>query len=301
MREAVEAEFAATIATGARRCRTTRSRASTPISRRRALERAEGRERARRSGAARKDAKFADLRRSPTSRRTRSPGYAIVTISLKPIGGVPGDATRRPDGRGRRSRRGLFAATSCASRTSRTSSCRMSRSTICRRSTTASPRSASRRPTPASSPTSSPAPASTIARSPPRARSRSRSASPSASATARARARSATLKIKISGCINACGHHHVGHIGILGLERAGEETYQITLGGSGDETASIGEITGPGFSSEKVVDAVETVVETYMSQRRDAAEDFLADLSARRHGAVQGGALRAQRRIGHLR
>ena len=63
------------------------------------------------------------------------------------------------------------------------------------------------------------------------------------------------LKIKISGCINACGHHHVGHIGILGLERAGEETYQITLGGSGDETASIGQITGPGFSSEKVVDA----------------------------------------------
>jgi sulfite reductase (NADPH) hemoprotein beta-component len=84
------------------------------------------------------------------------------------------------------------------------------------------------------------------------------------------------LKIKISGCINACGHHHVGHIGILGLERAGEETYQITLGGSGDETASIGQITGPGFSSENVVDAIETVVTTYMSQRRDAAEDFLS-------------------------
>jgi sulfite reductase (NADPH) hemoprotein beta-component len=84
------------------------------------------------------------------------------------------------------------------------------------------------------------------------------------------------LKIKISGCINACGHHHVGHIGILGLERAGEETYQITLGGSGDETASIGQITGPGFSSENVVEAIETVVSTYMSQRRDGAEDFLA-------------------------
>ena len=53
------------------------------------------------------------------------------------------------------------------------------------------------------------------------------------------------LKIKISGCINACGHHHVGHIGILGLERAGEETYQITLGGSADEKAAIGQITGP--------------------------------------------------------
>jgi len=83
------------------------------------------------------------------------------------------------------------------------------------------------------------------------------------------------LKIKISGCINACGHHHVGHIGILGLERAGEETYQITLGGSGDETASIGQITGPGFSSEKVVDAVETVVETYMTQRTGPEEAFL--------------------------
>ena len=84
------------------------------------------------------------------------------------------------------------------------------------------------------------------------------------------------LKIKISGCINACGHHHVGHIGILGLERAGEETYQITLGGSGDETPSIGTITGPGFSYEKVVDAVDTVVETYKAQRTSADEPFLA-------------------------
>ena len=84
------------------------------------------------------------------------------------------------------------------------------------------------------------------------------------------------LKIKISGCINACGHHHVGHIGILGLERAGEETYQITLGGSGDETASIGQITGPGFSSERVIEAVDTIVETYRAQRRDADEPFLA-------------------------
>jgi sulfite reductase (NADPH) hemoprotein beta-component len=83
------------------------------------------------------------------------------------------------------------------------------------------------------------------------------------------------LKIKISGCINACGHHHVGHIGILGLERAGEETYQITLGGSGDETASIGQITGPGFSSETIVEAIDTVVETYKAQRNGADEPFL--------------------------
>jgi sulfite reductase (NADPH) hemoprotein beta-component len=91
-----------------------------------------------------------------------------------------------------------------------------------------------------------------------------------------ARARSVgPLKIKISGCINACGHHHLGHIGILGLERAGEETYQITLGGSGDEQAAIGQIVGPGFSWENVVGAVETIVDTYMDLRRDEAETFL--------------------------
>ncbi len=83
------------------------------------------------------------------------------------------------------------------------------------------------------------------------------------------------LKIKISGCINACGHHHVGHIGILGLERKGVETYQITLGGSADETCAVGDITGPGFSYEDVVGAVNTVVETYMGLRKDPAEDFL--------------------------
>ena len=84
------------------------------------------------------------------------------------------------------------------------------------------------------------------------------------------------LKIKISGCINACGHHHVGHIGILGLEKAGVESYQLTLGGTGDETCSIGDITGRGFSSEKIVDAVETVVDTYLGLRESADEDFLA-------------------------
>ena len=84
------------------------------------------------------------------------------------------------------------------------------------------------------------------------------------------------LKIKISGCINACGHHHVGHIGILGVDRKGEEFYQITLGGSPDETASIGEIVGRGFSTEEIVDAVETVVDTYLGQRADPGETFLA-------------------------
>ena len=84
------------------------------------------------------------------------------------------------------------------------------------------------------------------------------------------------LKIKISGCINACGHHHVGHIGILGLDRKGQETYQITLGGSGDESASLGDLTGPGFSTDDVVDAVETVVDTYLGLRQGQDEDFLA-------------------------
>lgn len=82
------------------------------------------------------------------------------------------------------------------------------------------------------------------------------------------------LKIKISGCINACGHHHAGHIGILGLEKRGQEYYQITLGGSGDETASIGNIIGPGFSGETVTDAVETIVDTYLDLKQDS-ETFL--------------------------
>ncbi|APO74754.1 nitrite/sulphite reductase protein [Rhizobium etli 8C-3] len=84
------------------------------------------------------------------------------------------------------------------------------------------------------------------------------------------------LKIKISGCINACGHHHVGHIGLLGVEKKGAELYQITLGGSGDEHTSIGEIIGRGFEPDKVTDAIETIVDTYLGIRRDPAETFLA-------------------------
>ncbi len=82
------------------------------------------------------------------------------------------------------------------------------------------------------------------------------------------------MKIKISGCINACGHHHAGHIGILGLEKRGEEFYQVTLGGSADENASIGEIIGPGFSAEQVPGAVETLVNTYIGLRKEG-ETFL--------------------------
>ncbi|SDD05469.1 nitrite/sulfite reductase [Ruegeria marina] len=83
------------------------------------------------------------------------------------------------------------------------------------------------------------------------------------------------LKIKISGCINACGHHHVGHIGILGLDRAGVENYQITLGGDATETATIGERTGPGFAYDQIVPAIERIVETYLDQRLDREESFI--------------------------
>jgi sulfite reductase (NADPH) hemoprotein beta-component len=83
------------------------------------------------------------------------------------------------------------------------------------------------------------------------------------------------LAIKISGCINACGHHHAGHIGILGLDKAGKEFYQITLGGSADEQASIGQIMGPGFSAEEVPGAVEKIVDIYIAQRQPG-ETFLA-------------------------
>ena len=83
------------------------------------------------------------------------------------------------------------------------------------------------------------------------------------------------LKLKISGCINACGHHHVGHIGILGLDKQGQEFYQITLGGSADGNAAIGKIIGPGFSAEEVPDAIERIVEAYLELRRDARAPFI--------------------------
>ena len=83
------------------------------------------------------------------------------------------------------------------------------------------------------------------------------------------------LKIKISGCINACGHHHVGHIGILGLDRAGVENYQITLGGDATETATIGDKTGPGFAYDEIVPAIERILRAYLAVRLHAEETFL--------------------------
>ena len=77
------------------------------------------------------------------------------------------------------------------------------------------------------------------------------------------------LKLKISGCINACGHHHAGHIGILGVDRKGTENYQLLLGGSGAEDASLAKITGPGFTEDGVIDAIETVTDLYLAERED--------------------------------
>lgn len=83
------------------------------------------------------------------------------------------------------------------------------------------------------------------------------------------------LKIKISGCINACGHHHVGHIGILGVEKKGGELYQITLGGDATEKAAVGKIIGPGFEADQVPGAIETLVDTYIAKRESKDESFI--------------------------
>jgi sulfite reductase (NADPH) hemoprotein beta-component len=82
------------------------------------------------------------------------------------------------------------------------------------------------------------------------------------------------LKIKISGCINACGHHHAGNIGILGVDRKGNESYQLLLGGSGDEVTTQAKIAGPGFSEDGIVDAVERAVERYRAIR-EPGERFI--------------------------
>ena len=92
------------------------------------------------------------------------------------------------------------------------------------------------------------------------------------------------IQIKISGCINACGHHHVGHIGILGLDRAGVENYQITLGGDATETAAIGERAGPGFAYDEIVPAIERLVRAYLVERDTPEETFLQ--TYRRLGAA---------------
>jgi sulfite reductase (NADPH) hemoprotein beta-component len=84
------------------------------------------------------------------------------------------------------------------------------------------------------------------------------------------------LKIKISGCINACGHHHVGHIGILGLDKAGVENYQVTVGGSAGNDAAIGQKMGRGFSFEELMPALDRLIDTYLAVRIDPSEAFVS-------------------------
>ncbi len=83
------------------------------------------------------------------------------------------------------------------------------------------------------------------------------------------------LDLNISGCINACGHHHVGHIGILGVDKAGEEWYQVTIGGRQGDTASIGKIIGPSFSRAEIPDVIEQLIATYVDLRESDAERFV--------------------------
>jgi len=82
------------------------------------------------------------------------------------------------------------------------------------------------------------------------------------------------MQIKISGCINACGHHHVGHVGILGLDKAGVENYQITIGGSAGNDAVIGEKMGRGFSVDELMPALDRLIDAYLDLRSDEHETF---------------------------
>ena len=220
--------------------------------------------------------RFRPLGRAATSQPHKAPGYAIVDVSLKPHRRHARRRHGRADGRRRRSGRALQLRRDPRHARAEPGAAACAQATTCRRVWrelgAARPRA---RRTSAWSATSSPARGSTTARSPTPARSRSRSTSPSASPTPTRQRDIGELKIKITGCINACGHHHVGHIGILGVDKNGEEFYQLTLGGSADDKAALGEIIGPAFSSERVVWAVETIVDTYLELRRGPEERFL--------------------------
>jgi sulfite reductase (NADPH) hemoprotein beta-component len=87
------------------------------------------------------------------------------------------------------------------------------------------------------------------------------------------------LSVNVSGCINACGHHHVGNIGVLGIDKQGEEFYQVMLGGSASETPALGKVLGRALAPSEVVGGVERVVSTYLKLRQDEEESFLAALS----------------------
>ncbi|MEQ8803202.1 MAG: nitrite/sulfite reductase, partial [Haliea sp.] len=82
------------------------------------------------------------------------------------------------------------------------------------------------------------------------------------------------IELNISGCMNACGHHHIGHIGILGVDKKGAEFYQVSLGGSQSKQAAIGKILGPSFSQEDIPDVVENILDTFVGLRQEE-ETFL--------------------------
>ena len=86
------------------------------------------------------------------------------------------------------------------------------------------------------------------------------------------------MKIKISGCINACGHHHIGDIGILGLDKAGVENYQLTLGGRGGLAAKLGDKMGPGFSEDDLILALDRMLDTFLALRLSPSETFAASV-----------------------
>lgn len=82
------------------------------------------------------------------------------------------------------------------------------------------------------------------------------------------------LELNISGCMNACGHHHIGHIGILGVDKKGQEWYQIQLGGSANKNASLGKVLGPSLSRDQITDGIEKLLDVYI-ENRIADESFL--------------------------
>src|SRR5205085_2789902 len=77
------------------------------------------------------------------------------------------------------------------------------------------------------------------------------------------------LDLNISGCMNACGHHHVGHIGVLGVDKNGEEWYQVTIGGAQGSDASIGKVIGRSFARAEMPDVIDSLLETYVAHRHD--------------------------------
>jgi sulfite reductase (NADPH) hemoprotein beta-component len=83
------------------------------------------------------------------------------------------------------------------------------------------------------------------------------------------------LEIKMSGCMNACGHHHIGHIGILGVDKHGQEWYQITIGGSSAAPAALGQVIGPAVAKEAVADTISKLLEVYLRERRGEEERFV--------------------------